>query len=485
MSNNPFNFGKPVRMEDFYNRKVEIESAIGFIRNMLCFSVIGERRIGKTSFLQHFLSERILREHGIDPENYVRIYLNVGSLCKIAKDKFIRTIIEEIERQYPIEIESEDIFGKFEAYVEKLVSGGKNLIIVLDEFECIAPILDSDFSYWFRFILMKSNVAAITASRITIRETGTDGTASPLFNIFGNLFLGLFSRTETESMIRDMFRKGGIELDEEEISFLADLSGRNPYFTQYLGYYYYEEKRRTSEIIDKESFKGKMMAQLVDQFRSYWDHLENKEKTTLISLSKSENSVSDQSIETLKRKGFIIIENGKPKIVSLLFQEFIQENIYQLPAVVSASQEEPDTEYKYKVFICHASEDKEPFVRRLAEELAKRGVDVWYDEFTLNWGNSLRRGIDYGISKSRHAIVVLSKNFFKKEWAQKELDALVAIENEARRILPIWHGVTREEVRSFSPILASRYAILSEGGVDFVVNRVLEFLRKKNLRGNK
>jgi hypothetical protein len=49
------------------------------------------------------------------------------------------------------------------------------------------------------------------------------------------------------------------------------------------------------------------------------------------------------------------------------------------------------------LFISHASEDKEDFVRPLAETLQQLGVKVWYDEFTLKVGDSLRRKIDSGL----------------------------------------------------------------------------------------
>jgi hypothetical protein len=132
----------------------------------------------------------------------------------------------------------------------------------------------------------------------------------------------------------------------------------------------------------------------------------------------------------------------------------------------------------YDVFICHASEDKEVFVRDLAKALLSKNLKVWYDEFSLSLGDSLRRKIDYGISNSRYGIVVLSENFFKKDWPQKELDGLVAKEHGFDKvILPIWLGVTREQVASFSPILADRVAVSSNIGVDRIVNEILRAIR--------
>ena len=57
-------------------------------------------------------------------------------------------------------------------------------------------------------------------------------------------------------------------------------------------------------------------------------------------------------------------------------------------------------DFKFDVFIAHVSADK-GFVRKLANGLVKQGIKVWYDEFTLKLGDSLRRSIDYGLANSR------------------------------------------------------------------------------------
>jgi hypothetical protein len=80
------------------------------------------------------------------------------------------------------------------------------------------------------------------------------------------------------------------------------------------------------------------------------------------------------------------------------------------------------------VFICHASEDKDEFVRELANELIKNGIGVWYDEYSLKLGDSLRRKIDEGLINAKYGIIVLSRAFMSKEWPQKELDALISLE---------------------------------------------------------
>jgi hypothetical protein len=116
------------------------------------------------------------------------------------------------------------------------------------------------------------------------------------------------------------------------------------------------------------------------------------------------------------------------------------------------------------VFISHASEDKDRFVRPLALLLDIFGVRVWYDDLALQIGDSLSRSIDRGLSKSAFGIVVLSKPFMAKRWPEYELRGLVAKEmSTGKTILPIWHGVTHQDVLEFSPPLADKLALTSEG----------------------
>jgi hypothetical protein len=111
-------------------------------------------------------------------------------------------------------------------------------------------------------------------------------------------------------------------------------------------------------------------------------------------------------------------------------------------------------------FISHASEDKDGFVRELAEALRAKGARVWYDEFTLKVGDSLRGNIDRGLAGSRFGVVILSEHFFRKEWTNRELDGLVALEVQGKsRILPIWHKVSKDEVARYSPPLADKVAL--------------------------
>lgn len=115
---------------------------------------------------------------------------------------------------------------------------------------------------------------------------------------------------------------------------------------------------------------------------------------------------------------------------------------------------------QYDVFIAHASEDKKDFVDPLANLLQEKGLEVWYDDFVLGYGDSLRREIDKGIANSRRGVVVLSHAFFAKEWPQTEVDGMMAIQMQGGSpyIFPIWHEIEAEDVSKLSPTLAGKKA---------------------------
>ena len=120
---------------------------------------------------------------------------------------------------------------------------------------------------------------------------------------------------------------------------------------------------------------------------------------------------------------------------------------------------ERDEQREYDVFISHASEDKDEIVRPLAVKLQSMGLKIWYDEFELRIGDSLRRKIDKGLANSRFGIVVLSTSFISKGWTNYELDGIVTkVISGQQVILPIWHNITKQQVIDYSPSLVDKLA---------------------------
>lgn len=143
--------------------------------------------------------------------------------------------------------------------------------------------------------------------------------------------------------------------------------------------------------------------------------------------------------------------------------EYRESSLESVPSLINREKslvdDSEDNYTEYDVFISHASEDKDEVVRPLAQALAEQGLKVWYDEFELKIGDSLRRKIDRGLANSKFGIVVLSKAFIKKGWTNYELDGIISKANTGEQVLlPIWHGITKKEVLDYSPSLADKVA---------------------------
>lgn len=133
--------------------------------------------------------------------------------------------------------------------------------------------------------------------------------------------------------------------------------------------------------------------------------------------------------------------------------------VWNLLMLVAPVGSEPVPVSPPDVFMSHATEDKR-FVEPLARELGSLGVNVWYDDFVLKVGDSLRESIDRGLASARFGIIVLSRAFFSKRWTQYELNGLLAREHQGRRlVLPVWYELSHDEVVGYSPSLADKVAL--------------------------
>lgn len=91
-----------------------------------------------------------------------------------------------------------------------------------------------------------------------------------------------------------------------------------------------------------------------------------------------------------------------------------------------------------KIFISHATEDKERFVLEFAEKLQSKGVKVWYDEWEIKYGDSIVSKIFDGIEECDVFLIILSETSIQKPWVKEELNSgLIRRIEEDARIIPV------------------------------------------------
>lgn len=124
-------------------------------------------------------------------------------------------------------------------------------------------------------------------------------------------------------------------------------------------------------------------------------------------------------------------------------------------SIILYRDDEPPQEILYDVFVSHATKDKLSYVDDLYKELVKLGIKVFYDKEEISWGDNWKECILTATKQSEFAIIVISKNFFGREWTEKELQAFLSRQNKSGQkvILPILYNVTQEEFLSHYPKL--------------------------------
>ena len=119
---------------------------------------------------------------------------------------------------------------------------------------------------------------------------------------------------------------------------------------------------------------------------------------------------------------------------------------------------------KYDVFISHANKDKLSYVNDLNNAIKKLGINIFYDTDVLSWGDNFKQVILDGTAESEFAIIVISKNFFGREWTERELDEFLAQQNASgqKTVLPLLYGITFDELKEKYPTLGDIQAITTK-----------------------
>ena len=130
---------------------------------------------------------------------------------------------------------------------------------------------------------------------------------------------------------------------------------------------------------------------------------------------------------------------------------------------------------KPAAFISHDSRDKVELARPIAIGLSKLMCPVWYDDFSLKVGSRIRESIEQGLKEARKCVLIITPNFLSNTgWTKAEFNGIFTRELVEGKdvVLPVWHGVSREEVYEYSPVLADRLAVDFSVGLDETVRKL-------------
>ena len=120
------------------------------------------------------------------------------------------------------------------------------------------------------------------------------------------------------------------------------------------------------------------------------------------------------------------------------------------------AEKEKSAAERYDYFISYAHEDA-TIAKALSQALKDGGLKIWIDQDSASPGISINRIIDEALKQCKRSVLLLSHYYFKKFWAQAEMDAnwaLSASNGKKVQFIPVRLGITQDELRDFSPMLA-------------------------------
>lgn len=348
---NPFfNRQRIVDPAFFVGREREIEALYSAIATRQCRSIVGERKIGKSSLLTHLACPDSLRAHGFDPHKFVFIYVDLEGMANASYEEFwpelldrldlaLPTAEKELSQQVQMALAQPDLrFVQVRRLLRRIERAGLTVVLMLDEFESLAanPAFDSSFYGELRSLAGELGVVYLTASKKSLYELTyqhADTLSSPFFNIFSEEALGLMPMTEAEALLN---RLSGFSrpFSAEQVAFLLTLAGPHPFFLQVAGHYLGELLGESEVLPDgwQETVARRFMLEAEDHFRYWLNQLTDVEQSGLLHW---ETAVSDPRLsQQLKAKALLRGgENGRFHPFSHAFATFLARQRSQQPLI--------------------------------------------------------------------------------------------------------------------------------------------------------
>ncbi|MBN1450824.1 MAG: AAA-like domain-containing protein [Anaerolineales bacterium] len=364
---NPFTFGNPIKDPTrFIGREADIRQITNRLLSSAheSTSIIGERRIGKTSLLLHLSDQEVATRLGLTPDKFCPVYVDFQGLTDITPQRFWQRIFKKMARSICDEslVPSIRALGEqaefdlfdLEDLFEEITDKGLTTILYMDEFEYVTqnPNFKGDFFGGLRALAIHHGVALVPATRRELVDLchSEEIKGSPFFNIFANVVLRPFSRVEVDEMICAYLKDSDFSCTPAEQDFIWELGGGYPFFVQMAGHYLVEGKLQGLEGDALTKFAAtNYEGQAEAHFTYLWSHCSESEKITLLvtitlglqktfkkTVPNAENLArlrprAPQDLVALGKRGVIDERDGLYALFSPAFERWIRREIMAAP----------------------------------------------------------------------------------------------------------------------------------------------------------
>lgn len=302
----------------FIGRQRELEQLYSAIATQQCVSMVGERKLGKSSLLTHLTDAATLRSFGLDPAQYLFVYFDLEGLASARRDDFWIELLDPIGLRLPPgdlaqalqrQLDAGDVrFLTARRVLRRLRDADLQLVLMLDEFESLArnAQFEPDFYGELRSLAGELGCVILTASKRSLYDLTYEHSStlsSPFFNIFSELPIGLLSDDDARSILIELSKRAEQPFCADEVQFAIDLAGPHPFFVQVAGQHLYDTPGRgaprSPEIY--ELIRKRFAAEAEDHYRYIWAALDAAEQSGLWALPDARAG----QLKALRAKGLV------------------------------------------------------------------------------------------------------------------------------------------------------------------------------------
>ena len=301
MTPNPFTYGNPIRdPAHFIGRQSDLQQIVNRLQSSAheSTSIVGERRIGKTSLLKYLSDKQAAENLGLPPEEFCLIYMDFQGLMDITPQRFWQRVLQKISRSICMpdlqelakevrSLETLDLFDLVDLFTE-IADAGLTVVLLLDEFEYVTQNthFTSNFFGGLRALAIHHNLPLVTATRRELVDLchSNEIKGSPFFNIFANLVLRPFAPQEVSELIADYLEGTGVQFSDSDTNLVLSLGGGFPFFTQMAAHYLYAAK---TQGLSGDALVQEVTNSFDDQaeahYQHMWSRVNESEKITMLS----------------------------------------------------------------------------------------------------------------------------------------------------------------------------------------------------------
>ena len=291
-------------------------------------SIVGGRKIGKTSFINVMNSPLVKEKYLNDAQSFLFLKLYIDEKTEASVGKFFGSLTE-LAKNHPvlkeIHIDGSNEYNLFQEFIHLCMEEKKKVILILDDFHLITsnPVFPLEFFSFLRSMANSYNVAYITTSRLELQKLCyiKDVEESPFFNIFSNYNLKLLTENHIRQPVSEVLEKLGIGNIGQEV--LWRNAAHHPYILQVVGSLLLKHKAEEVEAIAQE--------RLTDYFNQLWNGLNNPEKKALKTLTMGYSLPAPMKhiIRELCKRSVLREENGDFSFFTPLFRTYIiRQHVY-------------------------------------------------------------------------------------------------------------------------------------------------------------